>query len=59
MATRNDVTGDKIQSKVNSDAYRDNWEAIFSKADGDEAGVSDKEGTLEDGLFPQDQAQGC
>lgn len=29
MASRNDVTGDVIQSKMNSDPYRDNWDKIF------------------------------
>lgn len=29
--TKNDVTGDKIKSKANSQAYRDNWDRIFSK----------------------------
>ena len=31
MVTKNDVTGDVIQSKVSSKAYVDNWEAIFGK----------------------------
>jgi hypothetical protein len=30
MATKNDITGDLIASKTNSDAYRDGWERIFS-----------------------------
>ena len=29
--TKNDITGDKIQTRNNSDAYRDNYDAIFSK----------------------------
>lgn len=29
MSTRNDVTGDRIQSKKNSDAYKDGWDAIW------------------------------
>lgn len=59
-AAKNDVTGDKIQSKVPSKAYLDNYDKIFSKTkekyanaladlskgDGDEAGVSDEEGTF-------------
>lgn len=31
MAARNDVTNDLIKSKGNSQAYRDNWDRIFSK----------------------------
>jgi hypothetical protein len=31
MATTNDITGDSISSKVNSQAYMDNWENIFGK----------------------------
>ena len=27
----NDITGDKLQSKTTTDAYRDGWEAIFGK----------------------------
>lgn len=32
MTTRNDITGDKIQSKTNSQEYRDNYEKIFGKS---------------------------
>lgn len=31
MVSKNDITGDAIQTKVNSKAYRDNWESIFGK----------------------------
>lgn len=31
MATRNDITGDAIATKAASDAYRDNYDAIFRK----------------------------
>lgn len=31
MVAKNDVTGDNIQSKVNSQAYKDNWDLIFGK----------------------------
>lgn len=30
MVTRNDITGDKIQSKENNKAYQDNYDKIFS-----------------------------
>ena len=38
MATRNDITGDSIQTKTSSQAYRDNWDAIFG---GDKRKVED------------------
>ncbi len=31
MTARNDITGDAIQTKGPSDAYRDGWERIFGK----------------------------
>lgn len=31
MATKNDITGDSIQSRVSSSAYKDNYDAIFGK----------------------------
>jgi hypothetical protein len=31
MATKNDVTGDAIRSKLPSKAYSDNWDRIFKK----------------------------
>lgn len=31
MATRNDITGDQIKSRNNSEAYKNNWDAIFGK----------------------------
>ena len=31
MATTNDITGDSIQTKTVSNAYRDNFDAIFRK----------------------------
>lgn len=29
----NDITGDKLQTKTTTDAYRDGWEKIFGKKD--------------------------
>ena len=29
MVSKNDITGDSIQTKVNSDAYREGYERIF------------------------------
>ena len=31
MVARNDITGDAIQTKGNTDAYRDNYDIIFNK----------------------------
>jgi len=31
MATKNDITGDSIQSKGPSKEYSDNWDKIFGK----------------------------
>lgn len=31
MTARNDITGDSIVTKASSDAYRDNFDAIFGK----------------------------
>lgn len=36
MTAKNDVTGDAIKSKVNSEEYRNNWEAIFGKKEVEE-----------------------
>ena len=33
MATKNDVTGDSIQSRSTSKKYRDNYDDIFGKKD--------------------------
>jgi len=32
MVTKNDITGDEIKSKPNSDKYSDGWDALFSSA---------------------------
>lgn len=31
MTTINEITGDKLQTKVSSQSYRDNWAKIFAK----------------------------
>jgi len=33
MVTKNDITGDEIKSKSNSDKYSDGWDALFGSAD--------------------------
>lgn len=40
MASRNEITGDSIVSKKQSDAYRDNFDRIFKK---DKNGTTEKE----------------
>ena len=32
----NDITGDKIQSRVQNQKYADNWDRIFNKGNKDE-----------------------
>jgi hypothetical protein len=32
MASTNDVTGDKLQSKSTTKKYRDNWDLIYNKS---------------------------
>lgn len=31
MATKNDITNDSLITKASSEAYRNNWDAIFKK----------------------------
>ena len=33
MVTKNEITGDKIQTKPTTKEYADGWDAIFGKAD--------------------------
>lgn len=33
MATKNDVTGDRIVSRPANDHYRDNWDTVFGSKD--------------------------
>ena len=33
MASRNDITGDRIATKTASDAYRNNYDLIFGRKD--------------------------
>jgi hypothetical protein len=36
MATKNDITGDAIASRVATQSYRDGWDRIFAKKTPDE-----------------------
>lgn len=50
MATRNDITGDALISRVNSDAYRENFEKIFASK---KKGVKDEQ-SICTGVLEQD-----
>ena len=41
MAARNDVTGQEIKSRGNSEEYNNNWDAIFSRKKSEEPAVDD------------------
>lgn len=43
MSSVNDVTGDRLVTKVNSDKYRDNWDRIFGVKQEDEKPQEHKE----------------
>lgn len=45
MSSVNDITGDRLTTKVNSDQYRDNWDRIFGSKKEDEK--------------PQEQSEEC
>lgn len=38
MTTRNDITGDTLQTKATTDKYRDGWDRIFGKKELDDNG---------------------
>lgn len=42
MASKNDATGDEIQSKVTSESYRNNYDKIFGKKQGDTVDVKEE-----------------
>ena len=43
MVAKNDITGDSIQTKGVSDAYRNNYDLIFGKKKVDNTGVTKNE----------------
>lgn len=52
MASRNEITGDSIVSKKQSDAYRENFDRIFKK---DNNGTTEKEpkrSEVDEGMQP-------
>lgn len=52
MATRNDITGDALISRVNSDSFRDNFDKIFRSK---KTGVKDEQ-PIREGVLEQDAA---
>jgi hypothetical protein len=58
MATKNEITGDKIQSKPLSKSYLNNYDKIFQKKDskgnGNEARVQDQDKSLQGGVYATD-----
>jgi hypothetical protein len=42
MASTNDVTGDKLQSKSTTKKYRDNWDLIFNKSKNEKLNLDKK-----------------
>ena len=51
MATKNDITGDALVSRMPSQAYKDNYDRIFRK------GNPDKEKQDETQQQPEEQSQ--
>lgn len=50
MATRNDITGDTLISRVNSDSFRDNFDRIFRSK---KKGATDEQ-SIYSGVLEQD-----
>ena len=47
MATKNDITGDSLISKTNSEAYRNNYDLIFGKGKNNVKRTGLHDGTVE------------
>jgi hypothetical protein len=50
MVAKNDVTGDEMKTKTNSDLYRENYDRIFRKKQ-DEAKEFDEKVVMRDEYF--------
>jgi hypothetical protein len=46
MVARNDITGDAIQTKGNSNSYRDNYDVIFRKGNDMQVRVQEDESKI-------------
>jgi hypothetical protein len=57
MATKNDVTGDLLQSKATSEQYRSNYDLIFRKSSTLDNAVRRTEGK-DDGSGTKDRREG-
>ena len=54
MVARNDITGDSIQTKGVTDAYRDNYDAIFGKKKKTDAEKFDEQVVMKEEYYDLD-----
>jgi len=54
MVARNDITGDSIQTKDVSNAYRDNYDRIFNKNKKTDAEKFDEQVVMKDEYYDMD-----
>ena len=54
MVAKNDITGDSIQTKGTSDAYRDNYDAIFRKDKKTDAEKFDEQVVMKEEYYDQE-----
>ena len=52
MTSKNDITGDEIKSKTNSDRYREGWDRIFGKKQEESVKETDKKEQDKDNNAP-------
>ena len=57
MATKNDITGDSLISKTNSEAYRNNYDLIFGKGKNNVKRTGCNDGTMGNGSGGNDQME--
>jgi len=46
MTAKNDITGDKLQSKITNKKFRDNWDIIFNNKQKTEKKESERNSTV-------------
>jgi DNA/RNA endonuclease YhcR with UshA esterase domain len=54
MVAKNDITGDSIQTKGVTDAYRDNYDIIFNKKKKTDAEKFDEQVIMKEEYYDQD-----
>jgi len=54
MVAKNDITGDSIQTKGTSDAYRDNYDGIFRKDKKTDAEKFDEQVVMKEEYYDQE-----